>query len=119
MYRYGDHTSDLEVFVEADSFEDLLKDAVKAVTDAVAEDVRAEKRKEVKLRGTPEEKLMNLLEEVIFLQGTGFYVKNVKIEPGRAVLEGGNARVRDEIKAVTWHEFWVKPGWKAHFICDL
>ena len=126
MYRFLEHVADLEVEVEAESFERLVEESIKAVTEAVAEDVDEEKERVIEVSGRDEEEiLMNALEEVIFLQAMGFYVKKAEVrrkDGGIEIkLKGGKARVKDEIKAVTWHGFKVEKngGWKAHFICDL
>ena len=123
VYRLIPHTSDLEVLVEADSFEELVKESVVAVTEAVAGNVQGHEKRKFSVDGDHEEMLMKVLEEVVYLQSAEqFYVREARVRGnGRLEVEliGGRANARDEIKAVTWHEFWVKPGWKAHFICDL
>ena len=122
MIRYGEHTADLEVFVSAASFEELLAEAARALTQAVADDIRVESERRLKLKGDEEDRLMQLLEELVFLQSEGFFVKEIETVGGELVLRGGPGRQKDEIKAVTWHEFWVrknKKGFEAHFICDL
>ena len=114
------HTSDLEVLVEAKSFEELVKESVLAITEAVTEKVEGGDKRQFTVEGTHGERLMKVLEEVVYLQSAElFYVKDVKVTDNRVELLGGKAKARDEIKAVTWHDFWVKPGWSAHFICDL
>ena len=122
MYELEEHTADLEVRVRAGSFEELLRESVRAVTEFVSEGARCEREFRVRLKGSEEEKLMQLLEEVVYLQSAElFYVADLRLEGDEAVLCGSRARARDEIKAVTWHEFWLRRngGWEAHFICDL
>ena len=119
MYKILPHTSDLEVLVEADSFEELIRESVLAITKAVVEKVESNDKRQFTVEGSYEEKLMKVLEEVVYLQSTElFYVKDVLVKDNKIELIGGKAEARDEIKAVTWHDFWVK-GTKAHFICDL
>jgi len=125
MYKYGEHTADLEVFVEAESFEKLIEESVKAVSKAIASRVEGSGKRKIEVEGSEEEVLFEVLEEVVFLQSQGFYVKDVKVKRrGKKIvveLIGGKARAKDEIKAITWHEFWVRKNerWEAHFICDV
>ena len=121
MIRYGEHTSDLEVFVSAGSFDGLVSEAVRAITQAIASDIRVREKKRLRVEGDEESRLMKVLEEVVFLQSEGFFVKETEVNGDEVVLAGGPGKQKDEIKAVTWHEFWVKKGkkWEAHFICDL
>ncbi|MBR9689535.1 MAG: archease [Candidatus Altiarchaeota archaeon] len=125
MYKFLDHISDLEVIVEADSFEKIIEESVKAVTSAVAKNIELKDQREIRVVGDFPTMLMGVLEEVVYFQsGEEFYVAEVKVvkEGGglTVLLRGGPAEVIDEIKAVTWHELWVKEGpWTAHFICDL
>lgn len=127
MFRILGHTSDLEVMVDAGSFEELIKDSIAAVTSTVTDDVRETERRHTKFGFKSEEQvLMDILEEIVFLQSQGYYAKDAEvfIKDGELGLElvGGKAEAKDEIKAVTWHEFWVKEEkgkWVAHFICDL
>jgi SHS2 domain-containing protein len=119
MRKVMPHSSDLEILVEAGSFEGLVRESVIALTEAVAGNVGGDETRELKVEGSHEEKLMRVLEEVVYLQSAElFYARDAKLVGNKVVLTGGKAKVRGEIKAVTWHEFWVK-GTKAHFICDL
>lgn len=114
------HTSDLEILVETKSFEELVKESILAMTEVVADEVTGEEKRHLEAKGTPQERLMRILEETVYLQSAElFYVREVEMHGDKVELTGGRAKARGEIKAVTWHDFWVKPGWKAHFICDL
>ena len=123
MYEFLDHSSDLEVSVIANSFEELLKDSALAITHATSKSQKNERKITLNLSGGAEDKLMKLLEELIYLQSTeDFYVVDLQLKGDECIVFGGSAQVIDEIKAVTWYEFWVKNEggfWSAHFICDL
>gem|GEM_PF-5761861 len=58
----------------------------------------------------------------MYLQSAeNFYILKVEAtfdETLKMILYGGKGEVINEIKAITWHDFWIK-GNQAHFICDL
>lgn len=122
------HTADLEIVVEADTFEELVRGSIAAVTEEVTSGVDGENRISFSIRGDSEEELlMKALDEVVYRQDAeNFYARGARVSREgkelRVEMTGGPADVKDEIKAVTWHEFRVRrtgDKWKAHFICDV
>gem|GEM_PF-4717466 len=63
MYKILDHTSDLEILVEADTFEKMVEDSIMAVSQFVAENLKETEIKEIEVQGkSDEEMLMEALE---------------------------------------------------------
>jgi SHS2 domain-containing protein len=128
VYEKLSHTADLELIVQADTFEELVEGSILAITEEVVTNMTGENRHSFEVSaGTEEELLMKVIDEVVYLQDAeDFYPREATVSRTdgslRVELVGGEAEVRDEIKAVTWHEFRVRQKdekWRAHFICDV
>lgn len=135
-YRFIDHTADfgLEIFGQSPS--DLFKQAAKALTDLLTDSVRLKEQRRLILDidGSDwEDLLINWLRELLYLyNGEARFVAGVdiiSIEQTRLRAEVatedyrmGHHEIRNEIKAVTYHQLEVKAdvdGWRARVIFDV
>jgi SHS2 domain-containing protein len=126
-YRLLPHTADLRFRVQGRTFPDLLSRAVFALTDQCVDARRVSSKKSKKIRiraGTPEEILVRLLQEVLFLFDVkGFVSRSFK--SGRLLGEDFDPekhRPKSEIKAATFHGLKVKKRsgvWSADVVLDV
>ncbi len=117
-YRVFDHTADLGVEVSAATLEELYAAAAFALFDLLADlsTVRAGIAREIVVTGEdPADLLVNFLREVLYMwNGGGFLIKTCLVQEAtpqrlKAVLRGeffdpGRHRIKQEIKAVTYHQ---------------
>lgn len=135
-YRLLPHTADIRFRIQGRSFADLLNKAVFAFTDQCVEVRRVSSssfRKVAVKGGTPEEVLIRLLQEVLFLfDAKGFVVRALKsplYKEGKltGLLAGerfdpAKHRPKSEIKAATFHGLTVRKkagGWTADIVLDV
>jgi protein archease len=136
-YRALEHTADLRLEIRGRTFRDLLKNAVFALADQLVEArlVKTTSSRRVRARvTTPEESVVGLLREVLFLfDAKGFIARTaqkIAFKKGglEAVLKGEKFspmrhRPKTEIKAVTFHNLKVRKKrggvWSAEVVFDV
>ena len=135
-YRLIDHTADFGIQVFGKDSEDLFSNAAFALFDLVT-DISAVKgvdKKKITVTGFDWPDLMvNWLRELLYLwAGNELVMKSVKIQKVTAteinaflcydVYDPGRHVIKNEIKAVTYHQIHVAPcprGWEARIIFDV
>jgi SHS2 domain-containing protein len=135
-YQVFDHTADLGVEVSAATVEELYGGAAFALFDLLIDltTVRAGIAREIIVTGEdPADLLVNFLREVLYMwNGGGFLIKSCLIREAtpqrvKALLRGetfdsGRHRIKQEIKAVTYHQASVcetEEGWAAKVVFDV
>ena len=137
MFAFFDHTADLGVRIEADSWTELVEDAARALTAALVVNpgrITACREVEVEVEGDERDYLLlDLLAEVLFLfESEGFVGSEFAAEQRGARLR---CRLRGErfdpdrhgvghdIKAITYHGLSAEQGedgsWRAEVVVDL
>jgi SHS2 domain-containing protein len=133
MYRWIDHTSELELHVEADTDREVVEDA----TNALAELLRGDREapdgdrvlREVTVDADDRAQLLAAwLEELVYLAETEAVVPvNVRFETLderglRACVEGRRGEPPNLVKAVTYHRLSferTESGWEATVVLDV
>lgn len=138
-FKFVEHTADMGVEIEATSFEELLSEALMALTDTLTEVERVELELELPVdlvAPSREDLLVEWLTELVYLFETeSVLLRQTDLEVER---EGGGWRLRGTlrgehydperhgikrlIKAVTYHQLTVRSsrsGWSAHVILDI
>jgi SHS2 domain-containing protein len=135
-YRFIDHTADFRLEIFGVDEEDLFVQAAKALTDLITDPKRLEgrRRQTVTVGGDDWSDLMvNWLRELLYLwSGEERLVSHVtlhSLEPThlKATVSTDAFRadrhpIRNEIKAVTYHQIDVRPwqtGWRARVVFDI
>jgi len=137
-YRFLEHTADALFQAFGKDFRELLENSAEAMCSAMynLEKVQGKERVEVKARGESKEELLhNFLETVLFeVQAMGLIFSKFKVveldeERGslKAELLGekideGKHELKADIKAVTWHSFFVKKEgdkWVSQVLVDI
>lgn len=135
-YRFIDHTADFGLEIFGSSPSDLFKQAAKALTDLLTDSfpLKEQRRLTLDIEGSDwEDLLINWLRELLYLyNGEARFVTGVdiiSIEQTRLRAEVatedyrmGHHEIRNEIKAVTYHQLQVKAdddGWRARVIFDV
>jgi SHS2 domain-containing protein len=136
VYRVFDHTADLGVEMSAATLEELYAVAAFALFDLLTDlsRVRAGIAREIVVTGEdPVDLLVNFLREILYLwNGERFLIKRCLVRdvaPKRlkALLRGetfnsGRHRMKQEIKAVTYHQASVcekEMGFVAKVVFDV
>ena len=137
MYKFLEHRSDQLVEIEADSVEQLFEDAAAAFFDTIVEISKVEPNEEFEFEFCEkdiESLLYRFLNELLYL----FDTKKVVFSKFNANFDEEDVCIdismwgeyfnpdkhspKQEIKAITLHEFEVKKEgdkWKARFLFDL
>lgn len=137
MYEYFGHTADVGIHVQAASLPQLFEEAAQGLFGLMVEDLeKVQPRERVPVRIPPQPEveylLFDWLSELIYLFDTRRLVcSRFVVQLSAAGLEGEAAgepldaarhRLRNEIKAVTYHQLAVRPtegGWEATVIVDI
>jgi SHS2 domain-containing protein len=130
MYRWVEHTAELELQIDASSQEGLFADALHAFEELVGGDPTGEPaRHEVfVLSEDPAVLLAEWLEELVFLAETQSFVPErlaaLELDRGelRAEVQGRSGRPSQLVKAVTYHGLTVEQreeGWHARVVLDV
>lgn len=132
-YRLIDHEADIGLEVYGKTMEELFSNAACGVFQFIvdAEKKEAEKGKRIEIEANGE-LLINFLNELIYLWDTeGFIPKefSLKIDGRRvygtvagAVFDPETCTMKQEVKAVTYHKFFLKEEngiYTAQFILDV
>jgi SHS2 domain-containing protein len=128
MYRFVDHTAELEVELEAESAEAVLEDALRALAEIVGPGggPALEKTLVVEAADLPA-LLAAWLEELVFLAETeGFVAHEADVSLSglavHALLRGRRGAPRPLVKAVTMHRLSFGPSngvWRARVVLDV
>lgn len=138
-YRFIEHTADIGVEIEATSFENLLSEALLALTDSLTEVGRVKLELDLAfdlVAPSREDLLVEWLSELVYL----FETRSVLLRQAdlEVEAEGSSWRLRGTvrgehydpdrheiktlIKAVTYHQLRVRSsntGWSARVIFDI
>jgi SHS2 domain-containing protein len=129
-YRWVEHTSELELEIEAATEPAVFLEALDALAEFVAgaRGVDAERRR-VEVRGDDRASLLvSWLDELVFLAETQGFVPErateLDLDDGvlRATLRGHVGEPRHLVKAVTLHRLEFVPGgegWRARVVLDV
>ena len=130
MYEWVEHTGEVELHVEAESHEDVFREALAAFAELVSRDDRGERvEHEVTAQAQDDAALLaEWLGELIFLAETEDFVperlERLEFDGARlrAVVAGHRGRPAHLVKAVTYHglEFARSAGaWRAKVVLDV
>jgi protein archease len=134
MYRWNEHTSELELEIRAPSERQVLAEALAAVGELLSEeasqaDPGSVATRRVLVEGDDRAALLaDWLSELAFLAEVEGIVPERTVElrlaPGRleATVEGRRGRPRHLVKAVTYHGLRFEPngdGWRATAVLDV
>jgi SHS2 domain-containing protein len=133
VYRWVEHTGELELGIEAPTEEAVFAEALTAFAEVVGEDggSRAERREvEVKLEAYDRQALLaEWLNEFVYLADADRFVPEqvlrLELDGGRlrAILMGYRGEPRPLVKAVTMHglrhERDDRVGWRARVVLDV
>ena len=128
MYRFVDHTAELELELEAESAEGALEEALRAFAELAgpAEGEEIEHRVVVDASDFPT-LLAGWLEELVFLAETESFVPeraDLALDGLRlsAVVRGRRGEPRPLVKAVTLHRLRLRPEngiWRGRAVLDV
>jgi SHS2 domain-containing protein len=138
-YRFLEHTADMGVEIEANSFESLLSEGLLALTDTLTEVERVNLELELPFElvaPSREDLLVEWLSELVYLFETKSVLLRqtdleVEAEDGGWRLRGtvrgerydpDRHRIKRLVKAITYHQLEVRSsttGWSARVIFDI
>ena len=130
MYRWVDHTSEVELSVEAATAHDVFVDAMRGLSELLGEEPHGDlRRREVEVAASDRATaLAEWLAELVYLSETDRFLPErvvaLELDAGalRATVEGRSATPRHLVKAVTYHrlEFAAVGGrWRARVVLDV
>jgi SHS2 domain-containing protein len=130
MYRWVDHTAEIELHIEAETREGVFADALTAFAELVSRDEGGESAEhDVSVEAADDAGvLVAWLEELVFLAETDDFVpegvERLEVTNGRltARISGRRDRPAHLVKAVTYHglEFVQHDGlWRAKVVLDV
>jgi SHS2 domain-containing protein len=130
MYRWVDHTAELELQIEASSEKDVFAEALAAFAELVGDGASdGSVRHEVKVRATDRATLLaEWLGELVFLLETDDFVPDrvaeLQLAGGEltATVEGHRGAPPHLVKAVTYHGLTMERDgdvWKARLVLDV
>ena len=130
MYRWVEHTAELELRIDAPTQEALFADALDAFAELVGDEAGGEPaRHEVAVAADDAAvRLADWLEELVFLAETENFVPealaavDLRGSELRAVVDGRRGRPSHLVKAVTYHGLAVEEGadgWHASVVLDV
>ena len=130
MYRWVDHTAELELSVEAESEAGVFVEALRGLAELLAERPHGEARhRRIELGAADREALLaDWLAELVYLSETDAFlperVAELELDDGalRATLEGRTATPRHLVKGVTYHGLELERfdgRWRARVVLDV
>lgn len=131
MYRWIEHTAELELAIEAPTREGVFEDALAAFAELTrSEPHTGEVAKQVVVveAADPETLLAEWLSELVYLVETADFVperiEELALRPTslRAVVRGRRAHPVPFVKAVTYHGLELRreaDGWHARIVLDV
>ena len=130
MFRWIEHTAELELHIEAATPREVFEEALAAFSELVADDADGEAIVQEIWVTAPDRAalLVQWLEELIFLAETEDFVPQrvLSLDLGRqelrARVEGLSGSPRPLVKAVTYHGLELarrEGGWRARLVLDV
>lgn len=129
MHRWVDHTSEVELEIEAATAADVFREGAAALADLLGDERAGDARSTVVEIAARDRTtlLADWLAELAYLAEGGFVAQEVaelELEEGRlrAVLRGTTATPRFLVKAVTYHRLELDEaddGWRARVVLDV
>jgi SHS2 domain-containing protein len=130
VFRWVDHTAELELEIEASSEEAVFAEALAAFAELVGDGSGQPVSREVKVEADDHALLLvEWLSELVYLaeaeQLVPERVTSLELEGGslRAIVEGRRGEPRNLVKAVTLHRLELQPddrvGWRARVVLDV
>ena len=130
MYRWVEHTAELELEIAASTQEDVFAEAVAAFAELLGGDEdQGPARHEISVRNPdPAARLADWLEELVYLGETEGFVPRRLLElvlagdEARGVVEGRRGSPPHLVKAVTYHGLELRrdnDGWAARVVLDV
>jgi SHS2 domain-containing protein len=128
MYRFVDHTAELELEIEASSAEAVLVEALRAFADLAGEMGGEDDERTVSVDAPDEPALLAAwLDELVFLAETEGFVASeadVRVSGTRAEarLRGRHGDPRPLVKAVTLHRLRLRRRngiWEGRVVLDV
>lgn len=128
MYRWVEHTAELELAIEARSEREVFADALAAYAELVGPAAGPHVLHEVDAEAPDRAALLAAwLEELVFLAETEAFVPEraeIALRPGglHARVSGRRGDPPHIVKAVTYHDLEFSPagsGWRARVVLDV
>jgi SHS2 domain-containing protein len=130
VYRWVDHTSELELEIQAPSEEAVFAEAIAALAELVGDGGGPPMAREVEVAADDHALLLvEWLTELVYLSELEELVPeriaSMELTEGRlrATVEGHRARPRHLVKAVTLHRLELsgddEAGWRARVVLDV
>ncbi len=130
MYRWVEHTGELELEVEAESEEGVFAEALAAFAELLdGEAAGMPLTRRLRVEGRDRAILLaDWLQELVFLAETEAFVPRrlaeIELHPSeaRTVVEGRSGSPPPLVKAVTYHGLELEPldgSWRARVVLDV
>jgi SHS2 domain-containing protein len=128
VYRFVDHTAELEIELEAESAEGVLEEALRAFAGLTGPAHGQEVEHRIVLEASDLPVLLaSWLEELVFLAETEGFVPeqaDLALEDVRlsALVRGRHGEPRPLVKAVTLHRLRLRPEdgvWRGRVVLDV
>ena len=130
MYRWVEHTSELELEIEAATELAVFLEALEAFAELVADEREFDsEQRQLEVRGEDLPALLAAwLDELVFLAETQGFVPEsacgLELDGGvlHATVQGYSGAPRQLVKAVTLHRRMFSPagdGWRARLVFDV
>jgi SHS2 domain-containing protein len=130
VFRWVDHTSELELEIEAPSEEEVFADALAAFAELLGDKSGEPASRKVELEADDHALLLvEWLSELVYLAEAEQLVPeqatSLELEEGslRATVQGRRGEPRHLVKAVTLHRLELRPddrvGWRARVVLDV
>jgi SHS2 domain-containing protein len=130
MFRWVDHTAELELEIEAPSEEGVFEEALAALAELTGDASGPPVSREIEVEAEDHAlMLVEWLSELVYLSETERFVPeriaSLELADGklRATVEGHRGQPRHLIKAVTLHRLELlrdaKVGWRARVVLDV
>lgn len=130
MFRWVDHTSELELEIEAPSEEAVFAEALAALSELAGDADGPPASREIEVEADDHALLLvEWLSELVYLAETEELVPDrlaaLELTDGklRATIEGHRGQPRHLVKAVTLHRLELRPdakvGWHARVVLDV
>jgi SHS2 domain-containing protein len=131
VYRWIEHTGELELAIDAPTEPAVFADALVAFAELVADDGSLDgERREIELRADGREALLaDWLDELVYLADVERFVPehltDLELEGDslRAIVRGHRGEPRPLVKAITRHRLTFEPdedvGWRARVVLDV
>jgi SHS2 domain-containing protein len=130
VYRWVDHTAELELELEAPTEEAVFAEALAAFTELAGDGSGQSVSREVEVEADDHAALLvEWLSELVYLSEAERLVPervtSLELQDGRlrATVEGRRGEPRHLVKAVTLHRLELRPdakvGWRARVVLDV